>query len=45
MTSGAWHAVRVRPARDREAVIAALFAAGSQGVQEDGEALVTHFPP
>jgi ribosomal protein L11 methyltransferase len=26
-------------------VMSALFAAGSQGVHEDGEALVTHFPP
>jgi len=26
-------------------VIAALFASGSQGVLEDGAALVTHFPP
>jgi ribosomal protein L11 methyltransferase len=26
-------------------VIAALFEAGSQGVQEDGVAVVTHFPP
>jgi ribosomal protein L11 methyltransferase len=26
-------------------VIAALFAAGSQGVQEDGPSIVTHFPP
>lgn len=40
-----WHAVRVRPGGDREGVIAALFAAGSQGVQEDGDSIVTHFPP
>ena len=40
-----WHAVRVRPHADRDGVIAALFAAGSQGVQEDGDAIVTHFPP
>lgn len=39
-----WHAVRVRPVGDREGVIAALFAAGSQGVQEDGDSIVTHFP-
>jgi len=26
-------------------VIAALFAAGSQGIQEDGDAIVSHFPP
>lgn len=40
-----WLAVRVRPAGDRGAVAAALFGAGSQGVHEDGPALVTHFPP
>ena len=39
-----WHALRVRPSRDRELVIAALFASGSQGVLEDGDSLVTHFP-
>jgi ribosomal protein L11 methyltransferase len=42
---GPWQAVRVRPAGDRALVAAALFAAGSQGVHEDGPALVTHFPP
>jgi ribosomal protein L11 methyltransferase len=26
-------------------VIAALFAMGSQGIQEDGQSIVTHFPP
>ena len=40
-----WHSVRVVPARDRDAAIAALFDAGAQGVHEDGVALVTHFPP
>jgi ribosomal protein L11 methyltransferase len=40
-----WRAVRVERCANREAVISALFAAGSQGVHEDGEALVTHFPP
>ena len=40
-----WHSLRVRPAGDRETVAAALFAAGSQGLHEDGDALVTHFPP
>lgn len=40
-----WQAVRVRPSGDRAAVAAALFAAGSQGVHDDGPALVTHFPP
>ena len=37
--------MRVRPGADRDAVMAALFEAGSQGVHEDGDALVTHFPP
>ena len=38
--------MRVRaPVEDREAVVALLFEMGSQGVHEDGEALVTHFPP
>ena len=40
-----WLSVRVTPANDRDAAIAALFAAGAQGVHEDGNALVTHFPP
>jgi ribosomal protein L11 methyltransferase len=43
-----WFAVRVRPRggdEAYEAVVAALFAAGCQGVQEDGDALVTQFPP
>jgi len=40
-----WHAVRVRPSGDPAPVIAALFAAGSQGVQEVGDGVVTHFPP
>jgi ribosomal protein L11 methyltransferase len=40
-----WRAVRVRPTGDRALVAAALFSAGSQGVHDDGPALVTHFPP
>lgn len=39
-----WLAVRVEPSSDREGVINALFDAGSQGVHEDGDAVVTHFP-
>src|SRR3954464_3247011 len=39
-----WIALRVTPDSNRDGVIAALFAAGSQGVQEDGAAVVTHFP-
>jgi ribosomal protein L11 methyltransferase len=37
--------MRIRPSGDRVAVAQALFAAGSQGVHDDGPALVTHFPP
>lgn len=41
-----WLSVRVHaPSDDREAVVALLFEMGSQGVQEDGDAVVTHFPP
>ncbi|HXV15728.1 MAG TPA: 50S ribosomal protein L11 methyltransferase [Gemmatimonadaceae bacterium] len=40
-----WLAIRVEPSGDAQPVIDALFAAGSQGVQEIGGAIVTHFPP
>ena len=40
-----WIALRVTPGSNRDGVIAALFEAGSQGVQEDGLAVLTHFPP
>ena len=50
MTAGSsgrprWTALRVRPSSADTAplVSAALFAAGSQGIQEDGELLVTQF--
>lgn len=36
-----WLSVRVRPGRNREAAVAALFAMGAQGVQEVGDDLVT----
>jgi ribosomal protein L11 methyltransferase len=39
-----WVALRVTPAANRDGVIAALFEAGSQGIHEEGEAVVTHFP-
>ena len=40
-----WHAVRVWPATDRRTdVLAALFAHGSAGVQDEGPSLVTCFP-
>jgi len=38
-----WIALRVTPEVNRDGVIAALFESGSQGVQEDGAAVVTHF--
>jgi ribosomal protein L11 methyltransferase len=42
-----WLRVAVRPSADdrRDALMAALFAAGAQGVQEDGVLLVTHLEP
>jgi len=41
-----WTTVRVRPSAGQEdAAAAALFEAGSQGVQFDGGVIVTHFPP
>ena len=40
-----WLSLRVVPAHQPDAALAALFAAGAQGVHEDGVALLTHFPP
>jgi ribosomal protein L11 methyltransferase len=40
-----WLAFRVEPSGDAQPVIDALFAAGSQGVQEQGSEIITHFPP
>ena len=40
-----WTALRITPDANRDGVIAALFASGSQGVLEDGPSIVTHFPP
>jgi ribosomal protein L11 methyltransferase len=40
-----WLAFKVEPSADPQRVIDALFEAGSQGVQEAGSALITHFPP
>ena len=37
-------AVRVKPRSNHEAVVAALFEAGSMGVHEDGDAFVTNLP-
>lgn len=39
-----WLAVRVRPGASREHALAALFEVGSEGVHENGDELVTHFP-
>lgn len=39
-----WLEIRVLPGSDRDAILAALFAAGSQGVHEEGASLITHFP-
>ena len=39
---GAWVTVRVAPGTNRDAVIAAMFEAGVQGLEEAGDALVTH---
>jgi ribosomal protein L11 methyltransferase len=39
-----WIEVRVADASNRDSVIAALFSAGSEGVQEIGNEIVTYFP-
>lgn len=41
-----WRILRVRPTDEasRQALVAALIAAGAGGVQEQGDALVTHLP-
>jgi len=39
-----WIALRITPDSNRDGVIAALFESGSQGIQEDGPSVVTHFP-
>jgi len=39
-----WTSLRIHPGGEREQVLAALFAAGAQGVHEDGDDLITHFP-
>jgi ribosomal protein L11 methyltransferase len=40
-----WLSVRVRPGTNRDAVVAALFAIGAQGLQEVGDQLVTLLAP
>ena len=42
--NGSWVTVRVHPGSHREAVIAALFGQGAQGIQEVGESIVTQVP-
>lgn len=44
LTGARWLAVRVTPGDSRDAAMEALFAAGSEGVHEEGTDLVTHFP-
>ncbi|MFN8572669.1 MAG: 50S ribosomal protein L11 methyltransferase [Gemmatimonadaceae bacterium] len=39
-----WTSLRIRSPQRRDEVIAVLFAAGAEGVHEDGHDLVTHFP-
>jgi ribosomal protein L11 methyltransferase len=39
-----WISLRITPDSNRDGVIAALFESGSQGIQEDGTTVVTHFP-
>jgi ribosomal protein L11 methyltransferase len=42
--TGGWITVRVFPRDNRDAVIAALFDAGAQGVQDTGASFITHVP-
>ena len=42
MTAGAWTTVRVKTTRDQQAVIAALFRAGAESVEEVAGGVVTH---
>jgi ribosomal protein L11 methyltransferase len=46
MTSSAWQTLRVTPSSDgtRDAVAAALFSGGVEGLLEDGASFVTHVP-
>ncbi len=38
-----WIALRITPESNRDGVIAALFESGSEGIEEDGASVVTHF--
>ncbi|MDB4876222.1 MAG: prmA [Gemmatimonadetes bacterium] len=42
--AASWVTLRVFPGSQREAVLAALFDAGAQGVQELADSLITHVP-
>jgi ribosomal protein L11 methyltransferase len=42
--SHAWVTVRVHPGSQRDAVVAALFESGAQGIQEVGDLIVTQVP-
>ncbi len=46
MTGAAWQTLRVTPSSDgvRDAVAAALFSGGAEGLLEDGASFVTHVP-
>ena len=46
MTTSAWQTLRVTPSSDdvRDAVAAALFSGGAEGLMEDGLTFVTHVP-
>ncbi len=48
MPEHAWVAVHAQPGDDatrRQALLQAFFDAGAEGVHEDGDRLVSHFPP
>jgi ribosomal protein L11 methyltransferase len=45
LPSDSWIEIKISNAGNREAIIASLFAAGSQGVQEAGDDIITSFPP
>jgi ribosomal protein L11 methyltransferase len=45
LPSDSWIEIKISNAENREAIIALLFAAGSQGVQEAGDDIITSFPP
>lgn len=39
-----WVSIRIRPRAERDRLVAALFDAGVQGIQEVGDELLTHVP-